>query len=290
MKRLATVVLLLAAACGGADAETARNVARPDSESAVNTTDAIVAPDPGFVGVVLPAASVDVAPAFEGKLDTVDVLVGEQVELGATLATFDPVAAQEELKMARAELKMAKGQASEAAASARYAARKLKTDRELYEQGIIAEQNVSDAAADRARAGAATTSASGRIAAAKARVEQLERQLDDTSLVAPFAGTVAVVYLESGALAAAHKPVLRLISNDGAFVRFAVPPSEVQSLVLGTVVNVSIEGEDVEAMATVRQISPEVDAPTGMVFIEAEVAGKDADRVRPNSKAWVRVS
>lgn len=290
MKRLAVLALLLAAACGGGDPETKKVVAKSDPDAAVSTTDAIVSPDPGFVGVVLPAASVDVAPAFEGKLDTVDVAVGEEVELGSTLATFDPVAAEEALKMAKAELKMAKGQASEAAASARYAARKLKTDRELYEQGIIAEQNVSDAAADRARAGAATTSAGGRIAAAKARVEQLERQLDDTSLVAPFAGTVAVVYLESGALAAAHKPVLRLISNDGAFVRFAVPPSEVQSLVLGTTVDVSIEGEDVEVVATVRQISPEVDAPTGMVFIEAEVAGKDADRVRPNSKAWVRVS
>ncbi len=289
MTRLFVLGLVaLCTACGSANAEAGQGLAREASEPKVGTTDAIVDADPGFVGVVLPASSVDVAPTFEGKIDTLDVVVGQEVTLGETLATFDPAAAQEALKMAKAELKMARGQASEAAASSRYAARKLKTDRELFEQGIIAEQNVSDAAAERARAGASTTSAAGRIAAAKAQIEQLERQLDDTSLVAPFAGTVAVVYLESGALAAAQKPVLRLISSDGAFVRFAVPPAQVARLALGSVVQVRIDGEDLEVAATVREIAPEVDTPTGMVFMEAEVAGKDGDRVRPNSKAWVR--
>lgn len=288
--RRALFTLSLLVACQSSDPpRPAASTAAPVPRS-TEANDQVVDATPGFVGVVLPSAAVDVAPAFEGKLDTIDVAVGETVARGQSVATFDPTAAREALEMAKAELRTAKGQASEAAASARHAARKLKTDRELYQQGILAEQSVDDSAADRARAGAATTTAGGRIAAAKARIEQLERQLEDTSLAAPFAGTVSVVYLEAGALANARKPVLRLIGNDGAFVRFAVPPAELATLTLGSVVQVSIEDEDVQVQAVVRKISPEVDAPTGLVFLEAEVAGKDAHRVRPNSKAWVRTS
>lgn len=278
-------------ACGGGEeGPEPAVVASNPSEAARLGSDVVVDANPGFVGVVLPSAAVDVAPGFEGKVDTIEVVVGESVTLGQSLATFDPSAAREAVKMARADLRTAKGQASEAAASARYAARTLKTDRELFQQGIIAEKNVEDAAAERARAGAATTTAGGRIAAAKAQIEQLERQLEETSLIAPFAGTVSVVYVEVGALASGRKPVLRLIGSDGAFVRFAVPPAEVSRMTRGSIVQVSIEGEDVEVQATVRKISPEVDAPTGLVFVEAQLVGEGAKRVRPNSKAWVSAS
>ena len=290
MKRIIVLAIaVLTAACSGPEASPSQAVAQP-SVPEIGPTDSIVEADPGFVGVVLPAASVDVAPGFEGKVDRLAVVVGQEVALGETLATFDPAAAEEELKIALAELTMAKGQASEAAASARHSARKLRTDRELYAQGYVAEDNVSDAAAERARAGASTTSAAGRIAAAKARIEQLERQLEETSLLAPFAGTVAIVYLDAGELAGTRKPVLRLISTDGAFVRFAVPPSQIGSLALGSVVKVALEDEAVEVSATVREIAPEVDAPTGLVFVEAAVTDADAEKVRPNSKAWVRAS
>lgn len=290
-RAFAVLALGLVVGCSRSDEGAAQGAAASSPVEAMGGGgDILVDANPGFVGVVLPSSAVDVAPGFEGKLDTIDVEVGQEVMLGQALATFDPAAAQEALKIAQAELRSAKGQASEAAASARYAARKLKTDRELFQQGIIAGQSVDETAADRARAGAATTSAGGRIAAAKAQIEQLERQLEETSLVAPFAGTVSLVYLEAGAVSSARTPVLRLIGSDGALVRFAVPLGDLATLRVGAVVRVSIEGEAVEVQATVRTISPEVDAPTDMVFVEAEVVGKDAKLVRPNSRAWVSAS
>jgi RND family efflux transporter MFP subunit len=248
----------------------------------------VVDEDPGYVGVLLPSAAIDVAPTYEGKLDRIHVQVGQWVEQGTPIATFDPAAAREALAMAQAELRVARGEASEAAAMSRHASRKLRTERQLLQQGITAADNVADAHAERMRAGAATSSAAGRIGAAKARVDQLTRQLEETDLVAPFSGQIALVYREAGAVSDPARPVARLIDTARTFVRFAVPPPETKDLAVGEAVDVMVDWLPEPMTATVRQIAPEVDAPTGLVFLEAELSAGDIAHVKPHSPAWVR--
>ncbi len=286
MKRIA-IVLLALAACSASEPAALAPVQAAASKPPTGP-ESLVTADPGYVGVLLPSAAVDVAPTYEGKLDKVNVKVGQWIEQGAALATFDPSAAREELEMARADVRVAKGEAGQAAAMARHASRRLATERQLFDQGISAMVEVDDAQADRARYGAAGTSAAGRIAAAKARVEQLERMLEETDLQAPFSGQIALVYREAGALASPGKPVVRLISTDKSFVRFAVPPAEAATLRAGAPVDVVVEWLAQPMSATIRDIAPEIDPPTGMVFVEAELAASAVPNARPHSPAWVR--
>jgi RND family efflux transporter MFP subunit len=285
MKRALLASLLTA--CAAQDTTPAANepevaVARERAEPQVLTE------DPGYVGVLLPSAATDVAPGYEGKLDSIHVQVGQWIEQGTPIASFDPSAAREALAMAQADLRVARGEAAEAAALSRHASRKLRTERELLKQGITAADTVADAHAERMRTGAATSSAAGRIGAAKARIEQLERQLEETDLVAPFSGQVALVYRESGAMADPARPVVRLIDTARTFVRFAVPPPETNGLAVGDEVDVIVDWLEQPMTARVRQIAPEVDAPTGLVFLEAELSAGDIPHVRPHSPAWVR--
>ena len=249
--------------------------------------DPIVDADPGYAGVVLPSTVADVAPTYEGKLESVHVSVGQKIEKGAKLATFDPAAAREAIAIAQAELKVARGRAGEAAAAARHARKRLATEQELYSQGITAADNVTSAQADRAQAGAASATAAGAIAGAKARIQQLERQLEEMDLTAPFSGTVATVYRESGALASPAQPVVRLIDTSKSFVRFAIPPEDRPSLMVGTILDVTLEWGGEPLSAVVRDIAPEVDAPTGMIFIEAELTAESIARGVPNAPVWV---
>lgn len=281
-------VALVVFGCGADEAETVAPISPAAASKAPGGHESLVTPDPGFVGVLMPSAAIDLAPTYEGKLDKVNVKVGQWVELGAAVATFDASAAREELEMARAEVRIAQGEAGQAAAASRHASRRLATERELFAQGISAADAVDDAQADRAQAGAAGTSASGRIAGAKARVEQLERQLEETDLAAPFSGQIALVYREGGAVASPGKPVVRLISTDRSFVRFAVPPSEAGRLQAGAAVDVIVEWLAQPLPATIRDIAPEIDPPTGMVFFEAELAPSAIPNARPHSPAWVR--
>lgn len=287
-KRLLGLTVCIAAGCSSAQSQ-----ATPESvPHAVVAPTANVGPlvdaDPGYAGVVLPSVVADLAPTYEGKLETVTVAVGQRVEKGATVATFDPAAAREALAIARAEVRVAKGRAGQAAAASRHARQQLATERDLYQQGISAANNVSQAQADRAQAGAATSSAAGEIAAAKARVEQLERQLTEMSLAAPFAGTVAAVYREAGSLASPAGPVVRLIGTDRSFVRFAIPPEELATMGIGHKVVVALEWAGEPLSGVVRDIAPEIDAPTGLVFVEAELDAASVARAVPNSPVWVR--
>ena len=285
MKRLLITVLFMGCSSGGTPPAPAS--AAPAVVAAETTP--LVEADPGYVGVLMPAAAVDVAPGYEGEIAKIHVKVGAHVAEGGSIATFDSAAAQEALKMAKAELRMAKGEAAQAAAASRHARRKLKTERQLFAQGWAAKEAVSDAHADRMKAGAATSTAAGRIGAAKAQIEQLERQLEETDLTAPFAGQVAIVYREAGAMADPGRPVARLIDTSSSFVRFAVPPPEAVELALGAEVDVIVDWLPEPMRATIREISPEVDAPTGLVFAEAELIRSHLAHVKPHSPAWVRL-
>ena len=285
--RHALAILLVITACATEEATPAPATA-PAAAVVESAAPSVLTEDPGYVGVLMPSAAIDVAPTYEGKLDAIHVQVGQWVEQGTPIATFDPAAAREALAMAQAELRAARGEAAEAAAVSRHAAHKLRTERELLREGITARDNVADASAERARAGAATSSAAGRIGMAKARVEQLTRQLEETDLVAPFSGQIALVYREVGAMSDPARPVVRLIDTAKTFVRFAVPPQETKHLAAGDEVDVLVDWLPQPMTAKVRQVAPEVDAPTGLVFLEAELSAGDIAHVKPHSPAWVR--
>ncbi|HWB79477.1 MAG TPA: efflux RND transporter periplasmic adaptor subunit [Nannocystaceae bacterium] len=284
------IVLFAGVACGGASTSTTTTTTTTTTTpTTTSTTASLVSEDPGFVGVLMPSAAIDLAPTYEGKLDKLHVKIGQWVVQGSAVATFDPSAAREELEIARAEVRVAKGEAGQAAALARHAGRRLAVEKQLFEQGISPASAIDDAAADRARAGAAGAGAAGRIAAAKARVEQLERQLEETDLAAPFSGQVALVYREAGAVASPAKPVVRLISTEKSFVRFAVPPAAVSTLRPGATVDVVVEWLAQPMEATIRDFAPQIDPPTGMVFVEAELAPSAVPNARPHSPAWVKL-
>ncbi|MBX7084205.1 MAG: efflux RND transporter periplasmic adaptor subunit [Nannocystaceae bacterium] len=285
--RIVLLALCFTGACGdAAPSPAAASVAATTPRPAAS--DPLVEAQPGWVAVIMPAKSADVAPQFEGELAQLAVVVGQQVREGEALARFDTAAATEALAIARADLQAARGAAAQAAAAARGARHRYRTEQTLAAQGYAAAASVVDAAAESGRTGGATASAAGQVAAARARVEQLERRLRDTALTAPFAGEVAVVYREQGALAGPGQPVVRLIDTSAMLVRFAVSPAEAAALPEGTPIEVVVDWLPQALSAHVRRVAPQVDAPTGLVFLEAELAGLGELDVPPRAAAWVR--
>src|SRR5690606_30175627 len=81
----------------------------------------------------------------------------------------------------------------------------------------------------RTRAGAlaaAVESASAQQAQAQARVGVLDRQIAESRIRAPFAGTVAARRFDPGSFVAAGSTVLRLVANAPLRVRFEVPEQD----------------------------------------------------------------
>ncbi len=241
-----------------------------------------------YVAVLIPAEAADLAPRFAGELEKVHVRAGDEVELDALIAEVDPRQLRDELAVARAAFQSARALLRGADVDVADAERTVAAEERAIAAGTSPQRVLEDARFELRRAVAARERARASVAEERARLDQVESRLTDANITAPFAGTVAIRYRDPGAVVGPGAPVVRLIGRGGLRVRFAVPASDVATLPLGTSIRVRIPGSDEPAMATVKQIAPELDPASRMIFVEAELDASAADRadLSPGSAAW----
>lgn len=245
---------------------------------------------PGFVGVIVAAERTDVGPAVAGEVMAVHVRPGDYVEAGEPIATLDARRAEEDLRMTEATLRSEKAALGQAKVDREEAASRLAQTEALAEAGAASQGEVEDARFQYRRAKASEARVAAIVAQWRTKRGQLERQLADTELRAPFSGTVAERYVDPGELAGPGEPVVRLLSSDALWVRFAVPPRELEGLAVGTTVAASLEGSTDSVEATVRQIAPETDPASQLVFVDAvlDLDERQRSTFQTGSSAWVR--
>ena len=243
-----------------------------------------------YVAVVAAGEKTDVGPAVAGEVVAVHVRPGDYVEAGDPLATLDARRAQEDLRMTEATLRSEKAALAQAEVDREEAANRLAQTEKLVEVGAASRSAVEDARFEHRRAKANEARVAAVVAQWRTKRAQLERQLADTELRAPFSGTVAERYVDPGGMAGPGVPVVRLISSDALWVRFAVPPQELEGLAVGTIVAARLESPALTVEATVRQIAPETDPASQLVFVDAQLDLDESLRtsIQAGAAAWVR--
>ena len=258
------------------------------------TTAAVGGPaEPGvgpYVGVLFQERSVDLAAPASGKVSTLPVRLGEPVRRGVAVARFDDAEARQQLARAEAESNGAEAgrdRAERELAIARAALSIRERGTELFPQEEITRVREEEKIA---RANLA--SAEAVVARQKADTVRARMALVDTTLTAPFDGWVAALFVEPGAVVARGDPVLRLIGGKGLWVRFAVPPDQATALRVGRGVEVRGAAEERVLHGTVARIAPEVDAASGMVFVEAtlEAPSENLEAAGARSGGSVKVT
>jgi len=186
-----------------------------------------------------------VAPQVTGRIDSVAVEVGMQVERGAVLAALDRVQATAQLDDARATL--------------------LNAERE-YQRYLNLPRGkvVSESAVDLA---------TRNFENAKAALASAQWALDQRTLSAPVSGTIDEVLFRPGEVVAAGQAVVRLIAPQSRKVRFYVNEAVLPRLRLGTQVTVTCDGCAQGIPAAVSFISPSAEF-TPPVIYSLETRGK----------------
>ena len=282
MNRLVFVLLI---ACGS-DRQLAPVARDATVERKPLGADAAVAAAPGFVGVIAAAESVDIAPRFQGVVSSIKVRPGDKVAAGQIIAEMDPKAMQEELRAAEAALGAAAAAKRQADVDVEDARRKAVLEAEAAAKGITAQSVADEAKLAVKRAEAASSRASSLVAAESSHVQTARDHLTDNMLRAKFDGTVAMRFHDNGATVPAGGAIVRIVGRGGPRLRFAVPPDRAQPLTLGTKVTASVDTIAERVTATIQQVSPALDTASGMILIEAEIAG-DTSRLRPGLAATV---
>ena len=280
MRRALAIALVMLAACDGEPLPPIPRKAAPTvplQEPAPEKVAAMPGSDErGHVAVVAPVEAVDVAPAFNGKLVAVHVRPGDKVTAGQVVAELDPRAVREALAMAKASARAAKAAQRQAKVDVDDARREVASETRAVKNGVSPQRTLDLAKAAFERAKAAHEAAKAAREEAEARLEQAQSGVADSAVRAPFAGTVAMRLRDRGADTGPGAPVIRIIGEGGLRIRFAVAPEDAIRFAPGTAVTVDVDGARAPLRATVRQVSPELDGPTRLIFVEAELEAADA--------------
>lgn len=223
----------------------------------------------GFVGVVLAAETADLAFDFRGRLTQVSVRPGDRVQRGMALATIEPLDLKEQLVSAQAAVEMARSGVSQAQTALRLAKERvsrLQSAPEVFsaEERSLAAGNVETTEKD-------LETARSRVVQAESELRTLRNQSYRRVLRASTDGWVAARLLDPGALVEPGQPVVRLKRNDRFLLRFAVPPTEAAQWTPGKPIRWRPDDSERLFRAEVARIAQQVDMPSQMVFVEADL-------------------
>lgn len=254
-----------------------RPVSTPQSDSHIvdHTGEAERTGEDGFLGVVVARQSVELSAKFDGTLERLDVQVGDHVKGGTPIARLDGRSIARDLAMAEAALRVAEAEHDRLVielqdASARRV--RLHGIAELVpREQLTGAESQEDMAAARLRGSVAD------LAGKRAQTDQLKEKVRDVTIVAPFDGTIAARYVDSGTTVSRSAPIVRMISPASVVVRFAVPEEQAAGVAVGREVTVQVVSAGLTAAGVIETIAPEIDAALRMVVVEARfvaIAGR----------------
>jgi len=231
---------------------------------------------PGFIAALTPKQSADVSAPYTSASATLTVKLGDTVTKGQLLARLDDRQLRQELDAARAQLRTAHASITQAVVDKR-GAEIVVTREQNAEAGGVG--SVADLAAARqavAKAAAAITFAQATADERATKITQLQAHLNEMTLVAPIAGSVAMIYPQDGARVEEGRPVIRLISG-GVLVKFAIPADKIGAIKTGDTVDVRVDRRPDLLTATIGHMSPELDAVAQMIIADADLIDPPPD-------------
>lgn len=188
-----------------------------------------------------------------GELQEILVREGDTVKAGQVLARIDPTEYQRRWAQAHEQAVAAKFQME-------IAQRQRDINKVLIDQGFI-----SKAAMDNSLASFQGALATQKAAIAGADVAR--KALDDTTLLAPFSGVIALRVAQVGERVGIDAKLLELVDLSQLEVEVPVSPSESLDVRVGQVAALQLEDRKEKVTAKVKRISPSAQAGSRSVMI-----------------------
>jgi RND family efflux transporter MFP subunit len=162
-------------------------------------------------GVVQSADQSVLSFEIPGVVDAIEVNLGDQIVKGQKLASIDN-------KVFRLAMEQSKARLSETNARLTEAKIDYQRKQQLSELGAISQAEVDIAKAR-------FESLSDQVAIARTQVEIAQEDLDDTQLVAPFSGSIAIRHVELSQQVSPSSAVLTIQGSNNLEVAILVPES-----------------------------------------------------------------
>lgn len=227
-----------------------------------------------FSAVIEASDSSSLSFQIAGNVKEVAVNQGDQVTAGQVLAVLDQEPFKLSVQAAQADLQTTRANLAQARAE-------FERQRTLYEQGWVARARFDNAERD-------YLAAASRADYAVARLNLAERDLRNTTLTAPFDGSISLRSVDPFVEVRAGQELFRIDAEGGLDAAFGVPETSIGQIVLGMPASITLPQVDQAVNALVTEVGSAAGAgntfPVNAALIEPPA------RVRPGMSAEVTVT
>jgi RND family efflux transporter MFP subunit len=242
------------------------------------------------VGNLIGAATVDVVPRVNGRLQAVNVKLGDSVRQGQIIARVEDLEIREQVRQAEATYKVGQASIRQREADLTLAKNNLDRSRNLYERQLLPQQTFDDVDARYQAALAQVDLARAQFEASKARLDELKITLSNTQIVAPVDGFIGKRFLDPGAFASTNAPVASVVDIRTVRMVANLVERDMRRVPKGTPANVEVDAFPGEKfVGHVSRIAPVFDPATRTAEIEIEVPNTDY-RLKPGMYSRVQLT
>jgi len=224
------------------------------------------------VGNLIGAATVEVVPRANGRLQIVSVKLGDPVRQGQVIARVEDSEIREQVRGAEASYAVAQASIRQREADLKLAQNNLDRSRSLYERQLLPQMTFDDVDARHQAAVAQLDLAKAQFEQAKARLDELKITLTNTQIVAPVDGFIGKRYLDQGAFASTNAPVASVVDIRTVRMVANLVERDMRRVPVGTAANVEVDAYPGETFkGRVSRVAPVFDPATRTAEIEIEV-------------------
>jgi len=243
-----------------------------------------------LVGNLIGALTVSVAPRAAGRLETVNVRLGDRVTRGQRLAKIEDFDIQEQVKQAEAAQQVSEATIRQRDADLKLAQTNAERSRNLFERQLLPKQTLDDNESRYQSAMAALDLAKAQSSQSKARIDELRINLGNTLILSPVNGFVARRAADPGAFVSQNVPVLDVVDISTVRLVANVVEKDLTEMQSGNSTKVEVDAYPGEVFAgRIARVSPVLDPATRTAQIEIEIANPAA-RLKPGMYARVIVT
>ena len=243
-----------------------------------------------IVGNLIGAATVQAVPKINGRLQSVDVQLGDQVRRGGLIAKVEDREIQEQVRQAEAAYRVGEATIRQREADLKLAETNLQRNKSLLDRQLLPKQSYDDTEARYQAADAQLDLAKAQFEQSKARLEELKINLANTTITSPVDGFVAKRFLDPGASVSPNVPVASLVDIKTVRMVANLVEKDMKRVSVGTNADIDVDAFPGETFkGRVSRVAPVFDPSTRTAEMEIEVPNPGF-RLKPGMYARVQLT
>lgn len=222
-----------------------------------------IAPTIFGIGTVEARYAYKIGPTLAGRVQRLDVQVGDRVKAGQVMGEMDPVDLEERLRAQDAAIKQASAKVSEAQTQKEYAQTQAARYEKLLKAHSTSEEVASTKQQELSVAKARLNAAREELSRARAERYALGAQRDSLALVAPADGLVVLRNADPGTTVVGGQTVVELIDPNSLWVHVRFDQIRAHGLAAGLPAQITLRSQAGKARTgRVLRVEPLADAVT----------------------------